>query len=480
METLPDLVGLTHAQKDELINALWELVNGLRKEVVGLRAEVVNLKTEISELRGRLAKNSRNSSVPPSAEGLRKTTSLRKKGIRPPGGQPGHRGSTLKKCAAPDYVVDHPLPATCNVCGVALNGNILPETRQVFDLPPLAMQVTEHRIYQAHCTCGKSHASVFPNAVAAPVQYGSGVKALAVYLTQHHMLPVARTAQLLGDLYGLPISAGTIQSMIGEAGTMLSASVAGIADAIARADVVGADESGYRVAGKLNWLHTAVTEALTWIGMHAKRGKIAFDEFGLLGQIKGTLVHDGWASYRELDCSHALCNAHHLRELTFVHEQYQQPWAKRMINLLVAAHHETTAAQAALPSVRIKTIRTEYDAILIDGAIANPAQPNSGKRGRTAQSVPFNLLRRLREHADDVLRFTTDHRVPFSNNLAEQAIRMPKVKHKVAGCFRTFDGAQTFCTIRSYLATLQKQKIDILKSLRQAFNGCVPQPCFSG
>ncbi|MDP2852599.1 MAG: IS66 family transposase [Gallionella sp.] len=387
-----------------------------------LKAEVENLKKEVADLRGQLAKNSRNSSIPSSAEGLKKTKSLRKKGTRPPGGQPGHKGSTLEKSADPDYIVDHPLPTRCDACGAALSGDVSTETRQVFDLPPVAMEVTEHHIHRTRCACGKVHRSEFPVAVAAPVQYGSGVKALAVYLTQHHMLPVARTAQLLSDLYGLPISRGTIQTMIGEAGTLLAPTVASIADAIARSDVAGADESGYRVAGKLNWLHTAVTGALTWMGMHAKRGKIAFEAFGLLGRIKGTLVHDGWASYRELGCDHALCNAHHLRELTFVHEQCAQPWAKRMIDLLVAAHHETKAAQGlALTPVRIQAIRADYEALLIEGAVANPAQPATGKPGRTAQSVPFNLLRRLRDHADDVLRFTTDPRVPFSNNLAHAA-----------------------------------------------------------
>lgn len=229
--------------------------------------------------------------------------------------------------------MDHPLPSICDACGAALNGDVSTETRQVFDLPPVALEVTEHHIHRTRCACGKLHRSEFPSDVVAPVHYGAGVKALAVYLTQHHMLPVARTAQLLSDLYGLPISRGTIQTMIGEAGTLLAPTVADIADAIARSDVAGADESGYRVAGQLNWLHTAVT---------------------------------------------------------------------------------------------------------------------------------------------------TDPRVPFSNNLAEQAIRMPKVKHKIAGCFRTFSGAQAFCTIRSCLATIQKQHFDIFPSLVQAFQGNVPQPRFAG
>ena len=480
MERLPELAGLTHAEKDEVIHALWDLVTALRKEVVELKAEVASLKAEVADLRGQLAKNSRNSSIPSSAEGLKKTKSMRKKGTRPPGGQPGHSGSTLKQRAHPDHVVDHPLPGVCDACGGLLAGQVTTETRQVFDLPPVTMAVTEHRIHQLRCTCGKIHRSEFPAEVVAPVQYGPGVKALAVYLTQHHMLPVARTAQLLADLYGAPISAGTVQTMIREAGARLTPTVARIADAVAQAEVAGADESGLRVAGKLNWLHTAVTNALTWLGLHAKRGKIAFEDFGLLSRLTGTLVHDGWASYRELDCTHALCNAHHLRELTFVHEECQQSWAKRMIDFMIAAHHETVAAQGQpLTAMRIQAIRVEYETILAEAATLNPEKPASGKRGRTAQSVPFNLYRRLRDHADDVLRFTTDPRVPFSNNLAEQAIRMPKVKHKIAGCFRTTEGAQTFCTIRSYLATLQKQHFDLFSSLVQVFKGNVPQPSFS-
>jgi transposase len=480
METLPDLAGLTHAEKDEVIHALWDVVTALRKEVVGLKAEVASLKAEVIELRGQLAKNSRNSSIPSSAEGLKKTKSMRKKGTRPPGGQPGHSGSTLKQADHPDHVVDHRLSEVCDACGGLLAGETATEARQVFDLPPVAMEVTEHRVHQLRCTCGKLHRSEFPTEVSAPVQYGPGVKALAVYLTQHHMLPVARTARLLADLYGLSISAGTIQAMIGEAGTRLAPTVEQIADAVAQANVAGADESGFRVAGKLNWLHTAVTDALTWLGLHTKRGKIAFEDFGLLYRIKGTLVHDGWASYRELDCAHALCNAHHLRELTFVHEECGQPWAKHMIDLLVATHHETVATQGKpLTAMRIRTIRADYEAILVGAATANPERPASGKRGRTAQSVPFNLYRRLRDHADDVLRFTIDPLVPFSNNLAEQAIRMPKVKHKIAGCFRTTEGAQAFCIIRSYLATLQKQHFDLFSSLVQVFKGNVPQPRLS-
>lgn len=343
------------------------------------------------------------------------------------------------------------------------------------------LEVTEHRTLEARCACGKVHRSAFPAEVPAPVQYGPQVKALAVYLTEHHMLPLERTARLLADCYGVPISAATVMSMIREAEERLAPTATRIGAALAQAPVAGADETGLRVAGKLHWLHTTVTEALTWMGLHARRGKEAFAAFGILTDFAGTLVHDGWHPYRDLSCEHALCNAHHLRELTFVHEVCGQPWAARLIDCLLEANRQVlAAAEHRLPQEGIEAIRQQYEAILSEGEAANPPAPPSGKRGRTRQSFPVNLLRRLRNHADDVLRFTRDPRVPFSNNLAEQAIRMPKVKQKVSGCFRTREGATAFCVIRSYLATLQKQGFDLLQSLVLSFQDNVPQPRLSG
>jgi transposase len=212
------------------------------------------------------------------------------------------------------------------------------------------------------------------------------------------------------------------------------------------------------------------------MGIHPKRGKQAFDAFGLLAAFVGTLVHDGWKSYRELACTHALCNAHHLRELTSLFEERGQAWAKRLIEMLVAAAHEVAASGGSLAADRIAYFRTLYWEIITEGEAANPRAPPSGKRGRTRQSKAVNLLQRLRDYADDVLRFMTDDGVPFTNNLAEQAVRMPKVKQKISGCFRTLVGAQSFCTIRSYLDTLRKQGANPFLALVQTFQGNVPQP----
>ena len=216
-------------------------------------------------------------------------------------------------------------------------------------------------------------------------------------------------------------------------------------------------ETPSRVAGSLYWMHVLATAMLTWVGSHAKRGREAFDAFAILPHLLGTLIHDGWKHYRELLCKHGLCNIHHLRELTYVFEELGQAWAGRMIDLLGAAWHEVNELGGPLPAQRIASFRARYEKLLADGEAVNPLAPKSGRRGRTRQSKAANLLLRLRNYAVDVWRFATDHNVPFTNNIAEQAVRMPKVKQKISGSFRTMNGADTFCTLRSYLATMRKQ-----------------------
>lgn len=467
MELLPDLDRLSVAEKDDLIRALF--------------AQVAALAAKVSELEGRLAQNSRNSSKPPSSDGLNKPKpkSQRKAGQKPTGGQKGHAGHTLKKVAQPDHIETHFPPSHCDACHRPLPSAVAVETRQVFDIPPLRHEVTEHRVLEACCTCGKVHRGEFPAAVSAPVQYGPRIKAAAVHLTHHHMMPVARTGDLTGDLFGLPLSDATVLSINNEACALLAPTVAAMGDVLKAVPVAHADETGMRVAGSLHWLHVLATPMLTWIGSHVNRGKKAFDAFGILTLFAGTLIHDGWKSYRDLNCTHGLCNAHHLRELTYVFDEMGQAWAKRLIDLLVEACHEVDAAGGPLTTPRIAHYRSAHARILAEGEAANPRAPPSGRRGRTKQSKALNLLDRLRIHADDVWRFTTDHGVPFSNNIAEQAVRMPKVKQKISGGFRTPAGLDTFCTIRSYLATLHKQKFNLFHALTLTFQGDPPQPCFS-
>jgi transposase len=473
MKSLPDLDRLSVAEKDALIRAQFAQIQVLVAEVAALTAKV-------AELEGRLVLTSRNSSKPPSSEGYGKPKpkSLRRPGKNPPGGQKGHEGHTLKKAESPDHIVLHAPRAICE-CGLPLSEATVVEARQVFDLPSLHYEVTEHRVLAACCACGKRHRGEFPEGVNAPVQYGPGLKAAAVHLTQHHMLPAQRTADLMGDLFDLPLSDATVLAAVEEAGERLEPTVTAIGQAISAAPIAHADETGLRVNGKLHWLHVLATGLLTWMGIHPNRGKKAFDAFGVLTSFVGTLIHDGWQPYRDLVCMHALCNAHHLRELTYVFEEMGQTWANRLIELLLAACQEVTAAGAPLAPERIAHFRSLYREIIAEGEAANPRAPPSGKRGRTRQSKAVNLLHRLRTYADDVLRFMTDPGVPFTNNLAEQAVRMPKVKQKVSGCFRTVTGAQSFCIIRSYLDTLRKQGANLFHALTQTFQGNVPQPRFT-
>jgi transposase len=466
-QPLPDLSTMTHGEKDALILMLLA------------RLEV---------LESMVRKDSHNSSKPPSSDGLgkkaKKTRSLREASGKKVGGQIGHEGTTLKRAAQATEIVCHPLPAQCDHCNkpLPLKNARVSETRQVFDIPTTAYDVIEHRTLRLVCRCGKTHVSIFPAEVTEAVQYGPNIRALGVHLTQGQMLPFARASELLQDLYGLAVSPGTLVSWVGEARAKLQGTADLIADQLRIASLVHADESGLRVAAKLHWLHIAANETHTWYGVHARRGMEAIEAHGILPKLLGVLVHDCWAPYWQLDCIHALCNAHLLRELVYVKEITNQAWPQQMMDLLLNANELCESArqhEIELPAEDIATYLALYDMILCEGELANPElvkQPGAGKRGRSKQSIAFNLLRRLRQHADAVLLFIREPSVPFTNNLGERAVRMPKVKQKISGCFRTLDGAQNFAVIRSCLDTLRKQGHGMLEVLRRAFTGNPIQP----
>lgn len=462
-QTLPDLSKLSHAQKDELIRLLWPLIE-----------EVRQLKARVAELEARLSKDSHNSHKPPSSDGLKKTRSQREPSGKAADGQAGHQGTGLKRVSTPDVVIEHRLPRHCE-CGARLNAAPSGERRQVFDIPVAQFSVTEHRTWQARCRCGREHQSVFPDEVAQWVQYGPNVKALAVHLSQGQLLPLMRTAQLIEQLFGLSVSAATVQAWIGEAAQRLAPEVARIGQALATTPVAHADESGLRVAAKLHWLHTVASDTLTWYGVHAKRGAQAMQAHAILPKRRGVLVHDCWKPYWHMPGAHALCNAHLIRELTHLGETTGQAWPKRLIRHLCYAREKCEVArrdgQAVLPCRLRQHIERRYAAILAHAQVCHPAQARTApRRGRIKQSVAHNLIRRLTEHAPAVLRFVSDLTVPFTNNLGERAIRMPKVKQKISGSFRTFKGAENFCIIRSYLDTLHKQGHNMFQALRSAFS----------
>jgi transposase len=353
------------------------------------------------------------------------------------------------------------------------------------------MRTVAHQQMRSTCTCGAVHLGAWPEGVNAPAQYGASVKAMAVHLNQYHLVPLARTAALMQDLYGASLCQASIQSFAQDAAFALRPTVEGIGQAVQGSAVVHADETGIRIKGKLLWLHCAVTSHLTWLAPHAKRGTQAFEALGLLQGIKGVLVHDGLISYKGLECTHSLCNAHHIRELVYVHEQENEKiwdsWAQEMIDLLLQALNEVDLAGGPLAEQRQVWFELQWSKLLERGEEYNPLNQRTGTsqdaglgtRGRLKQSKAANLLRRLREHRQDVWRFMREDGVPFTNNLAEQALRMSKVKQKISGCFRTEHGADTFFIIRSYLATMHKQKGNLFDCLVSVFNRQTIQPCFA-
>jgi transposase len=407
---LPDLSTLTHAEKDALILSLFARLEALETMV---------------------RKDSHNSSKPPSSDGfVKKTRSLREASGKKAGGQIGHKGTTLKQVEQPTRTVYHPLPAQCDRCHNPLPHDEarVSERRQVFDVPATACDVIEHRTLELVCQCGQSHVSTFPAGVTEAVQYGPNLRALGVHLTQGQLLPFARAAQLIQDLYGVAVSPGTLVSWVGEARSALDSTAALIADQLRKAALLHADESGLRVASKLHWLHIAASETHTWYGVHARRGMEAIEAHDILPNRLGVLVHDCWAPYWQLDCIHALCNAHLLRELVYVKELTGHVWPQRMMDFLLNANDICEAVrqnQSALSIADIAAFDTLYNAILCEGERLNPevVKP-AGKRGRCKQSIAFNLLRRLRQHADAVLLFIRDPAVPFTNNLG--------LRHEVA------------------------------------------------
>lgn len=491
MPGLPDLSQLSHAQKDALIIQLLQTVQSLVSQVDALQKR-------ITELENRPGLNSKNSSKPPSSDGLAKPNSkpnpksLRIPGQNPNGGQPGHSGNTLMQSAQPDAFIQHTSAKQCSFCHSTQLQHAVIERRQIFDLPVLRAQVTEHQLIRSQCTCGAVQVGAFPADIQAPTQLGPGVKALAVHLSQQHFVPLQRTCELMGDVFGLPLSQASVLAFTEQASQHLTATVAAIGQAVQAAPIVHADESGIRVQGHLEWLHCMVTPTLTYLAHHAKRGAVAFDALGILGGVRGTLVHDGLLAYKNLDCVHSLCNAHHLRELTYVHEQMGEQvwnaWAQEMKDLLVQAKQEV-AAQGVhggpLPTPRQAWFEGQWSALLLRGEANNPVvtredEAYSTKPGRVAQSKAYNLLKRLRDYRQDVWRFATDVGVPFTNNLAEQALRMSKIRQKVSGCFRTDAGATTFFTIRSYLQTMRKQQACLFDCLLSVFKGQPIQPSWAG
>lgn len=443
-----------------------------------LRAENARLVARVAELEARLAQNSTNSSKPPSSDGLSKPApkSRRKRSGRKPGGQPGHSGRTLEQVETPDEVRRHE-PGGCAGCGGDLRDAECTgvERRQVFDLPPVAVRVVEHRLVQRRCGCGTTTRAPAPPGVHAPVQYGPRITAVLVYLYVGQFLSRQRTADALGELFGVPVSPGTVVGAAARAAARVEdcGFLGLVRDRLAAAPVAHFDETGFRVAGKLHWVHSASTGRYSLITVHARRGTEAMNAAGVLPAFSGVAVHDAWAPYDTYTTAgHALCGAHLLRELTAVIDAGPPGtycWARQASDALLDLKALVEAAvQAGAP--RVDPVALARQTHLLRSA-ANLGVAANHDRATKVRKKHHALARRLLDRQGDYLRFTVDFAVPFDNNAAEREIRMIKVRQKVSGCARTMRGAEGFCAIRSYLATARKHGTHFFQALTMLAEG---------
>jgi transposase len=449
----------------------------LVREKQRLESQIEELSMQVHELLGRLAKDSRTSSKPPSTDGYaKKTKSLRQKSGKKPGGQVGHPGSTRCLVEHPDeIVVLH--PKRCSQCQNSLQGLAAQECerRQVVELPEIKAKVIEYQALEVCCpNCLHMTQGSFPDEVRATVQFGPMVKGIALYLLYGQFLPYARTAELLTDWCGCPLSPGTLETFVAEAADRLVETEEMMKQALREAEVEGHDETGIRVQGLLRWLHVARTDQLTHYAVHRKRGKEATDAIGILPGFHGITEHDGLSLYPQYtQCQHALCNAHPLRELRFFQEHEKQAWAEPIKKHLLVCLAEVEQARAQgedhlSPDV-IASLTATYHQLVQAGLAAQPPPlpPPPNKKGKVKQTKAKNLLDRLQRDAASFLLFLSDFRVPFTNNGSEQDIRMVKVQQKISGTFRSENGPVAFCRIRSYFSTMAKQGYRLCLVARQ-------------
>ncbi len=442
-------------------------------EIIAVQgAQIRALQARVAELERMLKLDSSNSSKPPSSDGLKKkprTSSLRRKGSKKSGGQKGHKGKTLRQVKNPDHIIAHK-PHPCAHCG-----DVFPEDsmacllgkRQVFDVPEPRVEVTEHRIYGHVCACcGHFGRGVFPPEISASVQYGTRVQNIAAYLQNHQLLPEDRAAEAIKDLFCLGMSAATLATINGRIAEKLTSKIEQIERAVAAAKIKHLDETGFRIGGKLSWLHVTGTENLTHYRAEEKRGAMPKN-------MRGIMVHDHWKPYFTMEnVSHGLCNAHHLRELRAAREIDGEEWAAWMALLLRRMHKITQRHifEGTKPDIKSQNkLMQLYDQILEQGLYYHQSLPPlKSKTGRKSsrRRKGHNLVCRLQRCKKEVLRFWHDHDVPFTNNLAERDLRMMKVRQKISGGFRTMTGAKNFATLRSFISSARKQRLNILAALQ--------------
>jgi transposase len=356
------------------------------------------------------------------------------------------------------------------------------ERRQVVDVPITRLHVTEHQAQEKQCPHGfKLSRASFPSGIKAPIQSGTSIGALAVYLVEYQVLPFARACEVVSDVLGVSRSEGTIRSLIEQTHQQLEDVESQLKTALIQAQVIHQDETSIYVGGKPNWVHVCSSKMLTHYGFHGKRGQEAMDALGIAPPFHGTSVHDGRLSYQKYSCTHAACNVHYLRDLTFVEEEYQQPWARKMKDLLLGSKRlvedQREAGALSLSPQGQARIRFQYDPLVTAGYLNNPAAKRQPRGpGRNREHPARKLLHRLLNYRDQILRFMEDFAVPFDNNQAERDLRMIKVQQKISGGFRQQSGVTMFCRIRSSLSTLRKQGQPLLQALEPSPSACFLAP----
>ena len=487
--TRAQILDIYHAGAEvviELVEALWARCEQLTALTAEQAATIAELTAQAKSLNDYLAKDSHNSSKPPSSDGPRKPVrkSLRTASGRRVGGQPGHPGTTLRLVEKPDAIISHAV-TQCEVCQRSLKNTPVDaiEKHQVFDLPPLRMIVTEHQGEIKTCSrCGTRNTATFPEEAQNLVQYGNRLKAFGVYLNNYQLLPYERASECVTDLFSdsataPTVSVATLHHANQTCYERLETVEQKIKDRIASAAVVNFDETALYYNGQRHWLHVASTPELTAYSYHPKRGAEAMDAMNILPRFHGRAIHDYWKPYFTYSCDHGLCNGHHLRELTFIHEQDQQEWAGQMKALLLAIKDTVEQVQLQaerLDDVTIQKFERRYRRIIKTGHQENPSPVITNpmkKRGKPKQSSAKNLLDRFVKHPKEILAFMYDFNVPFDNNQGERDIRMMKVKQKISGCFRSAEGARFFCRIRGYISTARKQNVNVLDALQSIFDG---------
>lgn len=463
---------------------------GLSAMIVLMQETFLALVERIEQLEDQLAKNSSNSGKPPSSDGYEKPApkSRRKRSGKKSGGQVGHVGHTLEMVAKPDKVEPHPVNY-CAHCHTSLKKEkaVEVERRQVFDLPEVRLEVTEHQAEVKICPkCQQTTTASFPPEVRQPTQYGKKIKSQLAYFHEYQLLPLKRTQETFQDLYGQSVAEGTIVAACQELALKVKPANEAIKKHLTYHELVACfDETGMRIAGALHWLHVACTRWLTYYEAHQKRGKAAMDAMGILPNFTGRAIHDGLPGYfKYANAQHGLCNEHHLRSFDFLEERHPQKWVTQMSDLILemktAVDTAKEKSKTKLSPKAIANFSAQYDTLLKQGFRKNPPPKVVGpvKRGRPKQSFARNLLDHLSDHKEAVLAFMLDFNVPFDNNQAERDIRMMKVQQKISGCFRSDYGSENFCAIRGYISTARKNDQLVLSVLSAAFEGRPYIPAF--